>query len=112
MRATNPGNKILRLRTAALFFVRILLNNVADVSESRFSARLEFLCKTGCVPDYFQYIEVALIFNIHQNLSFKLFIILLFFNIYRVLLAVPGIIEESCKPFHYLLQYWKEGIPH
>ena len=39
-----------------------------------FLARLEFLCKTGCVPHYFQYKEVAFLSS-PQNLSIKFLII-------------------------------------
>ena len=39
-----------------------------DVKNLLFLARLEFLCKTGCVPHYFQYKEVIFLF-FPQNLS-------------------------------------------
>ena len=35
------------------------LQNATDVMNLLFMARLEFSCKTGCVPQYFQYKEVA-----------------------------------------------------
>ena len=44
-----------------------------DVKNLLYLARLEFLCKTGCVPHYFQYKEVAFLF-FPQNLSLKILI--------------------------------------
>ena len=41
-----------------------------------FLARLEFVCKTGCVPHYFQYIGITFLFS-PQNLRLK-FIIIIF----------------------------------
>ena len=35
------------------------LRNETDVKNLLFLARLEFLCKTGCVPQYVQYKEVT-----------------------------------------------------
>ena len=46
-----------------------------DVKNHLYLARLQLLCKTGCVPHYFQYKEVALLF-FPQSLSLKFFIII------------------------------------
>ena len=45
-----------------------------DVKNLLFLARLEFLCKTGCVRHYFQYQEVTFLF-FSQNLRLKLLMI-------------------------------------
>ena len=46
-----------------------------DVKNLLFLARLEFFCKTGCVPHYFQYKEVTFLLS-PQNLSLKFLIII------------------------------------
>ena len=50
------------------------LRNETDVKNLLFLARLEFLCKTGCVPHYFQYKDVTFL-CFPQNVSLKLLII-------------------------------------
>ena len=49
------------------------LHNATDVKNILFLARLEFLWKTGCVLQYFQYKEVTLLF-FSQNLGLKFII--------------------------------------
>ena len=39
------------------------LQNATDVGNILFQARLEFSCKTGCVPQYFQYKDVLVFFQ-------------------------------------------------
>ena len=45
------------------FFVLYSLQYATDVKNLLFLARLEFLCKTGCVPHYFQYKDVTFLFS-------------------------------------------------
>ena len=54
-----------------------------DVRNLLFLARLEFLCKTGCVPHYVQYKEVAFL-SFPQNLSLRLFLARNIFDKYLV----------------------------
>ena len=51
-----------------------------DVHNLLFLARLEFSCKTGCVPHYFQYKEVTFLF-LPQNIRLKFFIVRFFTSV-------------------------------
>ena len=74
-----------------------------DVRNLIFLTRLEFSCKTGCVPHQFQYKEVTCLF-FPQNLRFKFFIIRF---LTPAAYCIPGInFEVSIS-----MTWWGQIIP-
>ena len=79
------------------------LQYATPVKNILFLARLEFLCKTGCVPHYFQY-KRGHILIFPQNLSLKFLIIRFLASVAYSVLLYPSFFFFSSRHFHFPAQ--------